>query len=266
MRYCVTDESPLYLFDPSAFRSTSGTLGNDFDVPQFLPRDLFELLGVEGNGARPNFRWLIVGAQRSGSFFHQDPNATSAWNAVVVGEKRWVFYPPDGGPPPGVYPSEDGTDVLTPISLLEWYLNFYDEHEERVAYSKRLHRPLECTARAGDLVFVPSGWWHQAMNTANGFTAAVTQNFVSRVNLSRVLQFLKKGGKLLSGLCDDALANLYENFRAALESNEPIALEAADCCIASKRVRTCDARSETPQRRMDPKKAEEEPFKFNFIV
>ena len=29
--------------------------------------------------------------------------------------------------PPGVHPSADGAEVVTPVSLVEWFLNFYDE-------------------------------------------------------------------------------------------------------------------------------------------
>ena len=102
-------------------------------------RDLFALLG---EAVRPAYRWLIAGPKRSGaspsqgprgrraegergtgprcrryvwgdcgrmllvapgSSWHVDPNATSAWNGLLTGKKRWIFCPP-GTTPPGVFP------------------------------------------------------------------------------------------------------------------------------------------------------------------
>ena len=48
---------------------------------------------------RPDFMWLVIGPERSGSPFHLDPYKTSAWNAVLEGRKRWWLYPPDVEPP-----------------------------------------------------------------------------------------------------------------------------------------------------------------------
>ena len=65
-------------------------------VPQQFAEDLFSVLGESG---RPDYRWLIMGPARSGASFHKDPNATSAWNAVVKGSKKWVLFPPHVVPP-----------------------------------------------------------------------------------------------------------------------------------------------------------------------
>ena len=54
--------------------------------------------------------------------------------------------------------SEDGADVATPVSLVEWFLNFYDQTKECKV------RPKECVVAAGELLFVPRGWWHLALN------------------------------------------------------------------------------------------------------
>jgi len=45
-------------------------LAGDFAVPPYFAADLFSVLGAR----RPDWRWLIIGPDRSGSSFHVDPN------------------------------------------------------------------------------------------------------------------------------------------------------------------------------------------------
>jgi hypothetical protein len=137
------EEAPLYLFERDLETNmASAKLDEDYSVPSFFcpiratmtqgsqgapvgksaesskeivySTDLFRLLG----DARPDFRWLVVGPKRSGSIFHIDPNGTNAWNVVVTGRKKWIFYPPHR-PPPGVVSSADGSDVVVPLSVGE---------------------------------------------------------------------------------------------------------------------------------------------------
>ena len=99
---------------------------------------------------------------------------------------------------------------------------------------KKTYDVLEGTCFAGDVLFVPSGWWHAALNLTE--TAAVTQNFCSPRTAPKVLRFLKraaasgKGGDaseslaadLVSGLQSrDARGSLYADFLEALRKHRP---------------------------------------------
>lgn len=225
---CATEESPLYLFDRSyASKCTQLYTDHYADLCRTCPwwdggatnihgHDLFGLLGEM---RRPDYQWLIVGPMRSGSNFHIDPNCTHAWNAPIIGRKRWIFYPP-GATPPGVFPSTNGDDVCMPISIGEWFLTYWNEHVGRRSDVDVGKRPLECTVCPGDILFIPHGWWHMVINIgdeddddnendngrrrSSGASVALTRNYVSASNLPDVLRFLDTRIGQISG-CRDRL-------------------------------------------------------------
>lgn len=222
MEHISSDESPLYLFD-SKFGDKHPELLDHYDVAPYFRADYFNLLNDDPE-VRPAFRWILVGPERSGSTFHKDPNHTSAWNALISGEKKWIMYPIEQVPP-GVFPSTNGAEVATPISVCEWFINNYSEHRRKVdeyEEQKRYDRmqrdrqaklasanssaappaskkaklsddpsdfvleragPVEATCRPGEIIFIPNGWWHTALNLTPSF--AVTQNYVNEENVRR---------------------------------------------------------------------------------
>ncbi|CAE8742131.1 unnamed protein product [Polarella glacialis] len=190
------DDVPQFIFDKYFVRRAPELL-EEYDVPDvFKGRDLFDLVGT----GRPDFRWLLIGDRRSGSKWHLDPNKTSAWNAVVKGRKHWLMLPP-GCPPPGVHPTKDGSEVTQPLSLIEWFVNFYSELK-RMARENPAFELKEGTCGPGEVVFVPCGWWHCVLNLDDD-TIAVTQNYASETHVHGIRRFLceKRGQyKLISGL------------------------------------------------------------------
>ena len=217
-------------------------------------RDLFSVLPKH---LRPDHEWLIAGGRRSGSGFHIDPNATSAWNAVVRGSKKWVLSPP-GFPPPGVEPSADLSEVTAPAALADWFRGFYEEafggieggearekgdggrgerqggrrHRNQPFFASQ-HRPLEGIVSAGDAIFVPRGWWHAVLNLETP-TIAVTTNFVSRAGLPQALRWVRsRDASLVSGVRgDEARLRLAQRWEEALRQKAPEALAEAEERIA----------------------------------
>lgn len=213
------DESPLYLFDRSfaesmGLRVTSKPQHDaDYWPPESFGFDLFSLLQAQ----RPDHRWLIVGSARSGSTFHKDPNATSAWNAVLKGSKYWIMFPSSSSlaPPPGVFVSEDQSEVTSPLSIAEWLLGFHAE-------ARKTPGCIEGICNEGEILHVPSGWYHLVLNLEPSI--ALTQNFVPLRRLGAVLQFLRDQKQSISGFCDN-VQNPYELFVERLREYNTNVLE-----------------------------------------
>ena len=171
----LPDTSPYYLFD-SEIAVGEPDAASGWRVPELLCRvpgegksvadeytraDLFSLFGE----LRPDYRWLIAGPARSGSGWHKDPNMTSAWNAVMQGSKYWMMLPPHVTPP-GVYVTSDEAEVTAPASLSEWMLDYYAETKARHGRRELGGDGLlvDGVCRTGEVLYVPSGWWHLVIN------------------------------------------------------------------------------------------------------
>ncbi|KKY18939.1 putative f-box and domain [Phaeomoniella chlamydospora] len=217
-----SDESPLYLFDRDFVGKMELQVGHDgaYWPPDCFGEDLFMLLGKQ----RPDHRWLIVGPKRSGSTFHKDPNATSAWNAVIKGSKYWIMFPPSVLPP-GVYMSADQSEVTSPLSIAEWLLTFHDE-------ARNTPGCIEGVCHEGEVLHVPSGWWHLVVNLEPA--TAITQNFIPRAHLKSALRFLKDKSDQISGFSNDVV-DPYVLFTERLRERHPELMDSLDSSTIKKR-------------------------------
>ena len=253
--YCLRennmDDNKLLLFDPKAkmemWTENTGVSEGLFHELFSKNGDYFKVLGEQ---KRPHYKWVIFGPSRSGSTFHVDPNGTSAWNAVIRGRKKWIMFPPDEVPP-GVFPSEDNANVVCPLTPLEWYENFYDtcygnkfDEDDNDDGETNAYHFQETICEAGDVLFVPSQWWHCVVNlpsappTDEGAEGedqdknvhlALTANFVSRSNLPTVLKILDtKNSNLVSGYDDKTQRHsLGEAFEERMRELHPEILREA---------------------------------------
>ncbi|KAH3678415.1 hypothetical protein WICMUC_001432 [Wickerhamomyces mucosus] len=188
-----SDESPLYLFDCQS--EAMKKLVEEYKVPSIFSNDFFQLFNQKdwGVNCRPDYRWIIIGPERSGSTFHKDPNFTSAWNANLTGRKLWIMLPPNVKPP-GISTDDTESEVTSPVGIAEWVLSgFYND-------TLKLTEFQNCKIGItfpGEVMFVPSGWWHSVINLED--SVALTQNFVPDNSLAKVLHFLKSKPEQISG-------------------------------------------------------------------
>lgn len=165
------DERLLYLTS-WCFRRHCPELAGEFEIPEYFREDWLELLPAP---LLNDMLWLFMGPAGSGMTLHVDLGHTAAWNCQVTGRKRWALVAP--------------------------------EHEERLydgevdAFAPDLDRfPLfagvevwQGVVEAGEVLFIPGGWWHQTFNLEAGI--GLTANYVDATNVERVLRCLEEYGE-----------------------------------------------------------------------
>ena len=97
--------------------------------------------------------------------------------------------------------SADGVDLVAPLSVAEWFEDFYTEAAAHPSV-------LECTTGPGDVVFVPRMWWHMVINVSTGAAddvcVSVSHNFCSPAGLGTVLRTLRDMPQCVAGIVDDS--------------------------------------------------------------
>jgi len=150
----------------------ASAFAGDYRVPphfdnhsDFLPRRL--KLGIVTQ--------LFLGPAGTIAWLHQDAYATHAWSAQIQGSKRWVFFAPDQG---SYLYDLHGRSQLDPEA--PDYARFPRFRHTRPSY--------QVIQRPGDIVFVPSRWWHQV--TSLEPSISLSGNFTDATTTGRYLREL----------------------------------------------------------------------------
>lgn len=157
------DDIQFYIFDWRFGDRDKKTkiLVDEYEIPEWFTENLMDCLTEE---ERPPYRWLIMGPERTGSSLHVDPFATSAWNTLITGKKRWILFPP------GTFkPGEFDTSKIGAL----WYMAEYPKYKH-IKHFDIIQKP-------GDTLFVPSDWWHVTLNLEDSI--AITQNILTHNNI-----------------------------------------------------------------------------------
>lgn len=195
-------QNPRYLFD-STFEADCSELLDDYIVPPYFVDDVFS---VVPDLLKPNYRWFIVGPALSGSALHMDPLKTSAWNALVVGKKKWLIVKPHGNSS-----SSSCSSLSSKYGSRDNLLKMFAEVPSRRSFdgsterSTSMHQyildstlstsesPVEFslpstgeeavvfTQESGQTVFIPQGYMHAVLNVE--FSVAITHNFLHPTTL-----------------------------------------------------------------------------------
>lgn len=136
------------------FFETHPDMLHDFSEPNFAHDDA--LKRIPHRVFNP-LLWLFLGGDGTGTMLHYDVLFTHAWLAVIAGRKRIALHPP---------------------------ANFDDCFEEKLHESSTVlndrhpHRDwLYLEVDAGDIIFIPSRWWHVVVN--KGATIGLTRNIAT---------------------------------------------------------------------------------------
>jgi hypothetical protein len=139
-------DAPLYFFDRDGRWSESMGEFRELLSPPSSASVSLSPPPEPGEPERPMI--FAIGKTGSGIGLHQHQDA---WNQLLLGRKRWTVYPGD----PGGVPPAASYNPSRPH--LRWLRDVYPSLPADA-------RPLECVQRPGDVVYVPSGWYHATVN------------------------------------------------------------------------------------------------------
>ena len=146
---------------------------------------------------------------------------------------------------------------MQPMSLMEWFVDFYrpalkagrTRGRDGAPSAGRLYQTI---CKAGETIFVPRGWWHTVLNLGemritgsdgdgspaveygrpDVLTIAVTENFCTAAALPHVLRFLRDQKASISGINPPERADrFYDEVTAALAVHAPQELAKALECM-----------------------------------
>ncbi|MFH4977196.1 hypothetical protein AB6A40_003905 [Gnathostoma spinigerum] len=150
------------------FQKESGTEYAAYQLPSFLKFDWINNEEWSATEANPlgDYRFVYFGIKGSWTVYHSDVMSSYSWSANICGRKLWYFTPP-------------GKEEL----FRKDRCSFLKDIRERQGVWKEA-----CVSsfiqQPGEIVFVPSNWYHQVHNLEDAIS--INHNFINASNVDLV--------------------------------------------------------------------------------
>ncbi|KAL6608095.1 hypothetical protein ACP70R_041158 [Stipagrostis hirtigluma subsp. patula] len=151
-----------------------------------------------------DYRFVYMGAKGTWTPLHADVFRSYSWSANVCGRKQWLFLPPsqshrifDRNMRTSVYSLDDDVSEkqFPEFSKTEW---------------------LECIQEQNEIIFVPSGWYHQVHNLKD--TISINHNWFNAYNLQWVWNLLYEDYKVAKEYIED-IRDICDDFEGLCQRN-----------------------------------------------
>ncbi|NEQ28626.1 MAG: hypothetical protein F6K28_58615 [Microcoleus sp. SIO2G3] len=117
---------------------------------------------------------LWVGPSGHVEALHYDPSDGTLMQ--LHGAKKLLLFPPDQTP--NLYPFPVTVHLRHGMKLRSWFSQTYPEKPDFAAFPKlktALALRREVILKAGEVIFLPAGWWREVTSLGDGMTCSVNQ-------------------------------------------------------------------------------------------
>ncbi|KAL8457905.1 hypothetical protein ACS0TY_034863 [Phlomoides rotata] len=151
-----------------------------------------------------DYRFVYMGAKGTWTPLHADVFRSYSWSANICGRKQWYFLSPnqhhlvfDRYMKSCVY------DIFEDVSKSK-----YPGFEKAIWW--------ECTQEQNEIIFVPSGWYHQVHNMED--TISINHNWFNAYNISWVWDLLLREYHEAEGYIED-IKDICDDFEGLCQRN-----------------------------------------------
>ncbi|XP_065875119.1 arginine-specific demethylase JMJ20 isoform X2 [Euphorbia lathyris] len=151
-----------------------------------------------------DYRFVYMGAKGSWTPLHADVFRSYSWSANVCGKKKWLFLSPSQ------------CHLIFDRNLKNTVYNIFDNVSEETFPGFKKAIWLECIQDQNEIIFVPSGWFHQVHNLED--TISINHNWYNAHNLSWVWDLLWRDYNEAKGYIED-IREICDDFEALCQRN-----------------------------------------------
>ncbi|KAK2158451.1 hypothetical protein LSH36_170g04047 [Paralvinella palmiformis] len=147
-------------------------------VPDYFLSDWMNEFWDRRDDVCDDYRFVYIGPKGSWTPFHTDVFKSYSWSANICGRKKWIMFPPGAEEhlkdKLGHLPFDVNSDDLADI--------------DKYPFTSKATKRFEIYQEAGEIIFVPSGWFHQVTNVED--TISINHNWSNGCNIDLCWHYL----------------------------------------------------------------------------